>query len=35
LTAARAVGALRHDAFETLPLGLGEEFRANPLYDER
>src|SRR6476620_6995635 len=24
----RAVGALRHDAFETFPLGLGEEFRA-------
>src|SRR3954454_8611700 len=27
----RAVGALRHDAFEALPLGLGEEFRAVPL----
>src|SRR6266481_4225720 len=26
----RAVGALRHDAFQTLPLCLGEEFRAVP-----
>src|SRR4051812_37721532 len=25
-----AVGALRHDAFETFPLGLGEEFLAVP-----
>src|SRR3979490_111380 len=26
----RAVGALRHDAFQALPLGLGEEFRTIP-----
>src|SRR4030088_3336705 len=27
----RAVGALRHEAFQTLSLGLGEEFRTVPL----
>src|SRR5258705_11901748 len=26
----RAVGALGHDAFQALPLGLGEEFRTSP-----
>ena len=31
----RAVGALGHDAFETLPLGLGEELRCRSLCDER